>query len=363
MQSEYMQWAKTAAHSKYNLASSGVMNFPLKDLGVAIEDLEVTRPAHYGYYGFAPLQNALAAKSRVSRQSIVAATGTSMANHLAMAAVLKAGDEVLIEQPTYEPLLAVLNYLKARVKTFNRRFENGFRVQPEDVKQNLSANTRLIVLTNLHNPSGVLTDLETLKEVGKIAKSAGTRVLVDEVYLEALYPDTAAYSAFMLGNRFVTTSSLTKAYGLSGLRCGWIVAEPELAQKIWKLNDLFGVLPAHSAELMSVIALQKLDAIAQRAKSLLSTNRALLQKFFDQSVQLEVVMPPAGTIAFPRLKKGNADRFCELLAEKYETGVVPGRFFGMPDHFRIGIGCTTETLAEGLERLDSALQEFAAASK
>jgi aspartate/methionine/tyrosine aminotransferase len=103
--------------------------------------------------------------------------------------------------------------------------------------------------------------------------------------------------------------------------------------------------------------LQKLDAIAERAKSLLSTNRAVLQKFFEQSVQLEVVMPLAGTIAFPRLKKGNVDRFCKLLVENYETGVVPGRFFGMPDHFRIGIGCTTETLAAGLERLDLALRE------
>lgn len=357
MQSEYMQWAKTAAQPKYSLASSGVMNFPLKDLGIAIEDLELTRPAQYGYYGFAPLQNALAEKSRVSPENIVAANGTSMANFLAMAAFLQPGDEVLIEQPTYEPLLAVLHYLKARLKTFNRRFENGFRVEPEEIKRNLGANTRLIVFTNLHNPSGVLTDLKTLKVVGEIAKSAGIKVLVDEVYLESLYPDTAAYSAFALGDHFFTTSSLTKAYGLSGLRCGWIVAETGLSQKIWKLNDLFGVMPVHSAELMSVIALQKLDAIAERAKSLLSTNRAVLQKFFEQSVQLEVVMPLAGTIAFPRLKKGNVDRFCKLLVENYETGVVPGRFFGMPDHFRIGIGCTTETLAAGLERLDLALRE------
>lgn len=354
MQSEYMQWAKTASHFTYNLATSGVIHYTLKDLGITLEDLEISGPS---YYGYEPLQKALAAKSRVSPENIVAATGTSMANHLVLAAILKPGDEVLIEQPTYEPLLAVIHYLKARAKNFNRRFENKFRVEPGEIERNLTANTRLIVITNLHNPSGVLTDLDTLKEVGKIARSAGARVLVDEVYLEALYPDPAAFYAFPLGNEFVTTSSLTKAYGLSGLRCGWIVADPELAKKIWHLNDLFGVLPAHTAERLSVIALQKLHQIAQRSQSLLNTNRALLQKFFEDHDELEVVMPHAGTIAFPRLKSGDSDRFCTLLAEKYETGVVPGRFFGMPDHFRIGVGCNTEMLNKGLERLSLALHE------
>jgi aspartate/methionine/tyrosine aminotransferase len=339
-----------------------MINYPLKDLGVSIENLEITRPPQYGFDGYEPLLTALAAKAKVFPKNIVTATGTSMANHLVMAALLQPGDEVVIEQPTYEPLVAVIRYLKARPISFQRRFEDRFRVDPAEIKRKLNSKVRLIVLTNLNNPTGVQASLETLQEVGEVANSAGARVLVDEVYLEA-FSNPESYYAHQLGNHFVTTSSLTKAYGLSGLRCGWIVADPELAQKMWKLNDLFGVMPPHTAELLSVVALQKLDQIAERSRSLLKANWSLLQKFFEEHDQLEVVIPPGGTIAFPKLKSGNTDQFTKLLAEKYDTGVVPGKFFGMPDHFRIGIGCLTETLAEGLKRMDSALHDFAHAAR
>lgn len=353
MESFYMQWAKTRANLPYNLATSGVRHYPLKDLGIELEDLELSGPSFYGYE---PLQKALAAKCNVAIDNVVAATGTSMANHLVMAAILAPGDEALIEEPAYEPLQAVAKYLGANVKLFARRFENGFRIEPEEIRKHLSKKTKLIAITNLHNPSGAWTDADTMREIGADARSCGARVLVDEVYLETLYGTAGSKSAFHLGTEFVTTSSLTKAYGLSGLRCGWILAEPGLATKIWHLNDLFGSIPSHPAERLSVVALQKLDIIAARAKALLETNRPLLAAFFAKQGQLEVVMPAFGTVAFPRLKNGNADHFCSLLAEKYQTGVVPGSFFGMPDHIRIGIGGATEMVAEGLARISAALR-------
>jgi len=182
--------------------------------------------------------------------------------------------------------------------------------------------------------------------------------MVDEVYLDMLF-DNPVPSAFQLGETFVVTSSLTKVYGLSGLRCGWILAAPELAERIWHINDLFGNIPPHSAELMSIIALENLPAIAKRSEKLLSTNRALLDQFLDSCKGLQLLRPPAGTVIFPRLAKGNTEAFIQLLREKYETEVVPGRFFEMPDHFRLGIGGDTEMLRVGLERLSSALDEFA----
>ena len=120
----------------------------------------------------------------------------------------------------------------------------------------ISPRTRLIVVTNLHNPTGVRTPDSTLKLVGEIARSLGAHVLVDEVYLEVCF-DSPGQSAFHLGPNFIATSSLTKAYGLSGLRCGWILAAPALAERMWRLNDLFGVMPAHPAELISVVALDQ----------------------------------------------------------------------------------------------------------
>lgn len=355
MSSEYMHWAKTRSSARFNLAISGLGNVPLSDLSAHIEDLELTRA---GGYGYEPLQQALARRLNVSVESIVAAIGTSLANHLAMAYLVKPGDEVLIEQPTYEPLLALAEYLGAEVKRFDRRFEEGFRVLPDQIERKISPQTRLIVITNLHNPSGVLTDDETLKQVGALARRVNARVLVDEVYLEALF-EKPVRTCFHLGKEFVVTSSLTKAFGLSGLRCGWIVAEPDVAQGIWRLNDLFGVMAAHPAERLSVIALQQLDQISARARALLQTNHRLVNQFLDSRNDLEAVRPEFGTIVFPRVKYGTTEQLITLLRTKYETSVVPGSFFEMPAHFRLGFAGDTQTLAAGLERLSASLDEVA----
>jgi len=210
----------------------------------------------------------------------------------------------------------------------------------------------------LHNPSSAFVNEVTLRRLGEIARGVGARVLVDEVYLEALF-DQAPASAFHLGNEFVATSSLTKAYGLSGLRCGWVLADPELAKRMWRLNDLFGNIPAHPAERLSVIALKNLDRIGARARSLLEKNRGLLDQFLDSRDDLGAFRPEIGTVVFPRLKGGSVDELCRLLSETYETSVVPGKFFEMPDHIRIGIGCDSEMLAGGFERLGAALDELA----
>jgi aspartate/methionine/tyrosine aminotransferase len=353
--SVYMEWAKTEAHGRFNLATSGMIHYPMSELPARLEDIEISGPSWYGYE---PLQQALARKLGVDASCVVHATGTSMANHLAMAAMLSRGDEVLIEQPAYEPLLAVARYLGAEVKRFHRREEHGFGIDVDEIERAVTRQTRLIVITNLHNPTGALADEETLRRIGETAQGCGARVLVDEVYLEAMF-ESAPRSAFHLGSEFIVTASLTKAYGLSGLRCGWAVASPEIAKRMWRLNDLFGAVAAHPAERLSVLALANLDRIAARAKRLIESNRVLLDEFFDSRNDLEVVRPRFGTTAFPKLKRGNVDDLCALLREKYETIIVPGKFFEMEVHFRLGIACETEMLREGLARLGAALDEIA----
>ena len=352
--SVYINWAKTRAHGRYNLATSGMIPYSLGELPVTIEEIEINGPSLYGY---APLLSALAAKFDVGPECVVHANGTSMANHLAMAAMLEPGDEVLIEKPAYEPLLAVAHYLGANVKRFERRAEDDFLIDVREIEKVVSPRTRLIVLTNMHNPTSTLADNDTLNGIGEIAREARARVLVDEVYLEAMF-DHAPRSSFHLGKQFVTTGSLTKAYGLSGLRCGWVIAEARLAEKMWRLNDIFGVIPAHPAERLSVVALNHLDRISARAEALLETNRVILNRFLDSRDDLQTSRPEFGTVVFPRLLNGDVDGLCGLLREKYETTIVPGRFFEMPEHFRIGIGCESEMLAEGLERLSAALDEL-----
>jgi len=355
MSSEYMRWAKTRAQATYGLAVSGVANYPLSELPVKIEDLAISGPSAYGYE---PLQNALAKKCSVETACVVPATGTSLANFLAMSAMIESGDEVLIEHPAYDPLLSVASYLGAEIRRFRREAENGFQIDMRDLERGISSRTRLIVLTNLHNPSNAYIDEATLRQVGEIARSVGARVLVDEVYLDAMFA-AAPRSSFHLGREFVVTTSLTKAFGLSGLRCGWILAEPDLAKRLWGLVDITFGIPAHSAELLSCIALANLDQIAQRSIALLNENRAVLNEFLDRRDDLEVHRPGVGTVVFPRLKSGKVDELCVLLREKYDATVVPGKYFELPDHFRLGYACAPEMFVEGISRLTKALDEFA----
>ena len=349
--SEYMHWAKLYSSARFNLATSGVAGFPLRELPVRIAQLEINGDSAYGY---APLQQAIADKCGVDPDCVVAAAGTSMANHLAMAALVDPGDEVLIEHPTYELLTAAASYLGASVTSFLRKEENGYALDPAEILRVLTPKTRLIVLTNLHNPTSVLTPDYVLLEVGDLAKSVGARVLVDEVYLDAIYENTPRTS-FHLGPEFIVTSSLTKVYGLSGLRCGWILAQPDLARAMWRLNDLFGSIPAHPADLLSVVAFQNLPAIRNRARKIVDPDRILLNDFLLRQMGVSAARTEFGTTSFLRLKKGDTEQFLERLRTEYETSAVPGRFFGMANHFRIGLGVDTEMFGEGLRRIALAL--------
>ena len=349
--SDYMLWAKTQSRAKFNLATSGVGSFPLRDLPVTIEQLEIDGDSTYGY---APLQHAIAKKCGVNPDSVIAAAGTSMANHLAMASLINSGDEVLLEQPTYELLMSTLLYLGATVKRFARSEESGYALDPAEVHRVITPKTKLIVLTNLHNPSSVLATESVMGEVGALARSVGAHVLVDEVYLDAVYTDTPK-SSYHLGPEFIVTTSLTKVYGLSGLRCGWILAQPDLARAMWRLNDLFASIPAHPAELLSVVVLENLDHIRQRARRIVEADRALLAEFLAHQRGVSASRTEFGTTAILRLVSGNVEHFLARLRTEHETSAVPGGFFGLPNHFRIGMGVDTEMFREGLQRINRTL--------
>ncbi len=358
--SQYMAWAKTQSQARFGLAASNMAPFPLAELDATIDNLEINGPTTYGY---PPLQAALAAKCEVAEDSVLTAIGTTQANHLVMAALLSPGDHLLIEHPVYEPMVALARQVGAEVDFFTRRAETGFGVDPEEVERKVTPRTRLIAITDLHNPSSARLDEPTLAALAGVARRAGARLLVDEVYLEMAWVEgdrsrPGVASAFHLGPEVVATSSLTKAYGLSGLRCGWVLAEPSLVCRMWELADLFVGTPAHPAELLSVLALARLGKIADRAQEILVANRALVGTFLDGRDDLEIARPRFGSVLFPRWAGGDVEPLCRLLREKHETAVVPGRFFGAPEHFRFGIGGSTEVLRAGLERLGAALDEL-----
>ncbi len=352
--SEYMFWAKSEAGARFPLASSGILDVPMAELPVRLEDLELT--TSHGY-GWPPLLDRLSAKLGAPPEGILTAVGTSMANALALIVALEGGGEALIEHPAYELLVSGARHFGAEVRRFRRDPAEGFRLDPEKVARAVTPKTRLIVITNLHNPSSALAGREALRRVGEIAREAGARVLVDEVYLDALFEEETP-TAVGLGAEFLVTGSLTKVYGLSGLRCGWLVADPDFVRRAWRVNDFYGASPVHAAERMSAFALDHLERYAARARAILEANRPRLNALLDRHPELVLRRPEHGTVVFPRLARGSVEELVRLLREKYATTVAPGRFFEMPDHFRIGIGGAPETVAEGLERLSAELGEL-----
>ena len=354
--SSYMEWAKLHSSARYNLATSGMVSFPLAALGVGIAQLEINGP---GGYGYEPLLRAIAERYRVPHETVVSAIGTSMANYLALAATTEPGDEVLVEHPAYEPLVSTARYLGLSVAYFRRAPEAGFAIDLDDLQRQITPRTRVIAITNLHNPTGAFCPDGTLQKIAAIARSYGLFVVVDEVYREMLF-EASPQSAFHVDpERFLITNSLTKAYGLSGLRCGWVLAPPDLARRMWRINDLHGVTFVHPGELLSVIALEKLPQISKQMSNRLQTNRATLRSFLDGRRELDCYWPEHGTIVFPRLRDANADQLCDFLRAEFEVSVVPGRFFGAPEYFRIGIGGEDTTVAAALDQLDKGINAFA----
>ena len=353
LRSDYMNFAKLKTAAPYNLASSGVADCVLGDLSPSMDDLALHGPNAYGY---APLTRAIADRVRIAETCVVTpGGGCSFANHLALAALISPGDEVLIEDPTYELLTSTLGSLQAHVARFPRSAENGWRLDVERLAARLTPATRLVVLTNLHNPSSAMSDLATVRGLAEEAAKVGAKVLVDEVYLELMFRGGVARTAFSPDGNIVVTSSLTKAYGVSGLRCGWILAPVDLSERMRRLNDLYGVAAPHIAERLAVVAFERLGGLRARANAMLDQNRAAYREILGGHPRLEQVLFDQGTTVFPRLRHGDGDALFALLTSRFETSIVPGRFFGRPDHIRVGLGGDPAMTRTGLERLAEAL--------
>ena len=353
---EYLLWAKRRPHPVNDLGRSDVVACSLADLPGAREALELTGRNDEGWE---PLVERVAARYGVRADQVATATGTSGANFLVCAALLRPGDDVLVEKPAYDPLLAVPRLLGANVVRFERRFEDGFRLDLGRVASAITPRTRLIMFTNPHNPAGVLTGSNDLRALAALAERHGCYVLADEIYLDAVAVEVPPVAA-SLSPCVITTSSLTKAYGLAGLRCGWALADASVCEEIRRARDLVDGSGSVLAERAAAAAFDALPALAARARAILTPNFQRFAAFVGAQPGLEWVEPPGGTVAFPRLKGlASADDFAERLLTRFETAVVPGRFFEAPAHFRVALGIPGDVLERGLQAMARALGQRA----
>jgi aspartate/methionine/tyrosine aminotransferase len=346
----YMEWAKTRPSAEFDLAGSNILPCSLEDLPGAREAVALWGANDNGY---APLMEAIARRYGVQASQVTTASGTSGANFLVYAALLSPGDEVLVERPGYDPLLGAARMFGAGTIRFDRTFESGFALDADRVRRAMTPRTKLIVVTHPHNPTGVGADAAALNEIGRLAEQHGAHVLVDEVYLD-VSPLSSSRGAIG-GHVFLTTSSLTKSYGLSSLRCGWVIASEALTYRLRRARDIVDGTGSIVAERLGTLAFQHLDRLEARARQLLRANSRIVDEFLASRRDLEWV-PSVGTVVFPRIRGvSDASAFAERLMTEGRTAIVPGRFFDTPAHFRLGYGGDTKKLRGGLERLVAAL--------
>ena len=348
----YMEWAKTRPAPEIDLAGSNILACAIDDLPGAADAVSLSGANDTGYQ---PLIEKIATRYGVDPARVTTAGGTSGANFLVFAALLEPGDDVLVERPGYDPLLGAARMFGARTVRFDRPFEDGFALDPDRVRAAMTPRTKVIVITTPHNPTGVPAAADALDEVGRIAERAGAHVLVDEVYKDVT--DDASPAAASRGDAFITTSSLTKSYGLSSLRAGWTIAAPAITYRIQRARDVVDGTGSIVAERLSVLAFDRLDALLVRARAIFARNKALADAFLASHREVLEWVPSAGTIVFPRIR-GVADAapFIDRVMREQRVALGPGAFFEAPAHFRLGYGGDTEKIREGLARVSSELQ-------
>jgi aspartate/methionine/tyrosine aminotransferase len=358
----YMSWAKAMPGARSNLARSGLDPCPPGLLRLSPRNLPTQ---HAAGYGWRPLLRALGRRYGVSFDRVLTVSGgTSLANWVACAAALDgAGEqaEVIVERPTYEPLLRIPEAIGCTIRRLDRWHEEGWGIDPGRFASLVTRRTRLAIVTNLHNPSGARIDSAVLREMARALARVQATLLVDEVYLECLFGARTGESSVHAGPNVIATSSLTKAYGLDGLRAGWILGPRRVIARAGKIHDLLGVNGVAPGEAMTLAALRNLAAIRRRARAILGPNLERVKRFFARESRLRAHLPPGGNVLFARLPAGiDSDRFARHLLRRYGTLVVPGRFFESPRFVRISFGCRPAALARGLASLSRALDDLGA---
>jgi aspartate/methionine/tyrosine aminotransferase len=358
-ESTYMSWAKGLPPARFNLARSGVAPCPPGLLRLRKSDLVLHAPPGYGSRA---LRQAIGRRYGVGEDQVFTVSGgASLANFVACAAALHgapADSEVLVEQPTYEPLLRAVEALGHRVLRLPRSEEEGWAVDVRRFESLLGRRTRLAVVTNLHNPTGARISMDALATMAEGLRRRGGFLVVDEVYAECLF-GRRTFSAVRAGPNVLATNSLTKAYGLDGLRAGWVLGPAALLRRAGLVHDLLGVNGVAAGEQLALAAFRRLDAVARRSHSLLRGNLALMRRFLKGEKRLVAHRPQGGTIVFARLPHPlDGDAFHRHLAARHSVLVVPGRFFDSPRHVRLSFGCDRRELVRGLALVSRALDEM-----
>ncbi len=353
---KYMTWAKEVeCASGIHLSSSGLPCPAPEALDLLISPPRIKQDSTYGDI---ELIEAIAKRYRSDSENIFLAPGSSAANYTVMGVLLEKDDEVIVESPAYEVLAQIPLVFGAKVKRWHRKFENSWKLDFKQLSELLTNKTKLIVLTNPHNPTGISLDSEELTHLKQIADAHDLYVMFDEVFIEMI-KDKFSISALNRSKRFVVTGSITKAFGLGGIRLGWAIAQPHLVEKMMYFQDLMSVNNAEPSMDIALRLFKKIDEFVKHNAQILIENSAIIENWLEKYENIQCKFNTEVAFCFPRLTEINTQKFLDILQKKYNTYVVPGHFFdNYVEHIRLGFGINKNLLLKGLENIDLVLNSI-----
>jgi aspartate/methionine/tyrosine aminotransferase len=355
---QYMRFAKRLEYADgIRMSASGML--PPKADKLTFKESDFSLQSLCSNYGDPRNIAWLAERYGTSGEHVIVTAGSSEANFLAYAAALSAADKVIVETPGYPQFTSLASFVGAEVVPLPRRFEDGFQPDVAAFRKLLDDKVRLVVLTNLHNPSMARMPVEVMQEIVSAAAEVGAHVLVDEVYIDHLKPGDDDSSAFKLGDNVIVTSSLTKVYGLSGLRFGWAIGPSGLLSKMLDLMDIVDPeLPAVTQN-MARQALENLPRLRPLARRLHEQNWPVVKEWLEGRDDVEYFHPPGGITVWLRVKGvSETGNLATIARQDYGVLVVPGEYFQSPGWLRVGYRIEPNSVREGLTRLGEAIDDF-----
>jgi aspartate/methionine/tyrosine aminotransferase len=274
-----------------------------------------------------------------------------------MHAILDATDHIIVHWPCYQSLFEVARSIGSQVTLWKAREENGWALDPDELRQHIRSNTKAVIINTPHNPTGYLMPLEVFQNIAEICRNKGIILFSDEVYRESEYLETERLTAGCdLGDYSVSLGVMSKTYGLAGLRIGWIATQNvDIYNRMAALKDYTTICNSAPSEFLAELALRHRQKLAARNLEIITKNLALLDQFFSRFKDRIIWQrPKAGAIGFPQLIGSDVGKFCKDLVDKTGVLLLPGTLYDDPgNHFRIGFG--RKNFSDGLARLENYL--------
>ncbi len=356
----FMHWAKSwVGKLPYCLGASGV---PSPAEGELL--LPPPEAPTENYFGERPLRAAIASAHGVDLDHVLVSEGASLANYTALSVLAGPDDRILVESPTYAILEQIPRFHRAEVVRFPRRPEDGWLPRLEEIRAAADAPGRpaaAVVLTRLHNPSGADLDRGFLDGLAAFAAERRIPVLLDEVYLDFV---AGAVPGHTLSPWFVSTGSLTKAYGYGGLRVGWVIGAAELLRPIREFSFYLAVDGSFESQTRGARVVEHRDVVLARSRAIAERGRRIVEEWVRGRGDVSWTPPAGGITAMLRFERLTSTReLAERLRAAHGVNLAEGEFFGMPGWGRISFGREEAVLREALRRLGSALDEAAGGAR